>query len=168
MPNPYAPPRAAVRDVVVPTDKLVLAERGTRLGADILDTIIGVGMSFGPAFVFGIVGTAAAASPDASRGTGIMTLGLVLSLVGLLAWLGLTFRFLSLNGQSIGKKIVGIKIVRKDGTRASLGRIFFLRNLVIRAVSLIPMFTFVDALFVFSESRQCLHDRLADTIVVVA
>jgi len=168
MTNLYAPPRAAVRDVVDPNRTLVLAERGTRLGAELLDIIIFGSMVYLPFLVLGVAGASAASTSAGETGGSMMALGLTLSIVGFVAWFGLTISYLRRNGQSIGKKIVGLKIVRKDGTRASVGRIIFLRNLTIRAISIIPLFTFVDALFIFSESRQCLHDRLADTIVIVA
>jgi uncharacterized RDD family membrane protein YckC len=168
MTNLYAPPRATVRDVVDPNAQLVLAERGSRLGAEILDIIIFGSMVYLPFLVLGVAGAAAASSTEGNTGGGMMALGLTLSLIGFVVWFGMTLNYLRRNGQSIGKKIVGVKIVRKDGTRASVGRIILLRNLVIRLVSLVPLFTFVDALFIFSESRQCLHDRLADTIVIVA
>ncbi len=55
---------------------------------------------------------------------------------------------------------------------ASLGRIFWLRNVVNLIPSVIPyvgnIYGLVDALFIFSESRQCVHDKIADTIVVKA
>ena len=42
------------------------------------------------------------------------------------------------------------------------------RNVVVWILSLIPMFGIIDVLFIFGESRQCLHDRIADTIVIKA
>jgi len=35
-------------------------------------------------------------------------------------------------------------------------------------ISIVPLYGLVDALFIFGESRQCLHDRLADTFVINA
>jgi uncharacterized RDD family membrane protein YckC len=70
------------------------------------------------------------------------------------------------NGQSIAKKLLKIKVVRSDGSRASLGRIFWLRNVVNGLLSIIPAYGIVDVLFIFGESRQCLHDKIADTIVI--
>ena len=169
MTNPYAPPRAAVADIVDPNARVALAERGTRLGASILDTIIFGAMVYAPFLVFGMLDASAASAPasDAPFG-GMVAVGLTLSLVGLVVWFGFTISYLRRNGQSIGKKILGIKIVRTDGSPASLGRIFVLRNVVVTILNFIPLFAFVDVLFIFAESRQCLHDKLADTIVIVA
>jgi uncharacterized RDD family membrane protein YckC len=50
----------------------------------------------------------------------------------------------------------------------SFSRLFWLRNFVTWIISLVPLFGIVDSLFIFGESRQCLHDKIADTIVVVA
>jgi uncharacterized RDD family membrane protein YckC len=76
------------------------------------------------------------------------------------------------NGQTIAKKLLGIKVVRSDGTRATVGRIFWLRNVVNTLISMIPLigglYALVDALFIFTERKQCLHDKIADTIVVNA
>jgi uncharacterized RDD family membrane protein YckC len=76
------------------------------------------------------------------------------------------------NGQTIGKKLLGIKVVRSNGARASLGRIFWLRNFVNGIPASIPLigmlYTLVDHLLIFGEPRQCLHDKIADTIVVNA
>ena len=35
-------------------------------------------------------------------------------------------------------------------------------------LGIIPLYGLIDPLFIFSESRQCLHDKLADTIVIKA
>ena len=76
------------------------------------------------------------------------------------------------NGQTIGKKLAGIKVVRSDGSKASLGRIFWLRNIVNAIPSAIPflgsLYGLVDHLFIFGDKRQCLHDKIADTVVVTA
>jgi len=71
------------------------------------------------------------------------------------------------NSQSIGKKIMHIKVVRSDGTPVTLGRLFWLRNVVNGLISIVPLYGLIDALFIFGESRQCLHDKIADTIVVL-
>jgi uncharacterized RDD family membrane protein YckC len=76
------------------------------------------------------------------------------------------------NGQTIGKRLIGIKVVRSNGEKASFWRIFLLRNVVNAIPSLIPfvgyVYGLVDTLFIFTESRQCLHDKIADTVVVKA
>ena len=72
------------------------------------------------------------------------------------------------NGQSIGKKLLGIKVVRSDGSAVSLARLIWLRNVVNWVIHVVPFYGLVDSLFIFGESRQCLHDKIADTIVVKA
>jgi len=74
----------------------------------------------------------------------------------------------SRNGQSIAKKMLGIKVVRSNGSPASLGRVFWLRNFVNLLLGIIPLYGLVDALLIFGEPRQCVHDKIADTIVIKA
>jgi uncharacterized RDD family membrane protein YckC len=165
--NPYAPPRADVRDVA--EDSGTAAGRGTRLAGAILDGLIFMGMVELPAFIGGAMSgsfdPAAAASAAPSFSFGI---GWVFALIGLAIWIWLTVKYVSQNGQSIAKKLLGIKVVRTDGSRASLGRIFWLRNVVNGLLSIIPLYGLIDVLVIFGESRQCVHDKIADTIVVKA
>ena len=166
MTNPYAPPQAAVLDVDEPRTSTTPADRGTRLGALILDSIIFMGMVYVPLLL--TVG-AAASRGDASDTAGALAIvGFVLAAAGLVAWCWLTIVYVNRNGQSIAKKSTGIKIVRSDGSPAALGRIFWLRNIVNGLLGLIPLYAVIDSLFIFAESRQCLHDKIADTIVVKA
>jgi uncharacterized RDD family membrane protein YckC len=167
MSNPYAPPRAAVRDIVDPLAGMVQADRGSRLGAAFLDGIIFAVMVYAPMFVGAILAGATASSDGEPTGIGMM-LGFGVGLAGLGVWAWLTIKYVKENGQSIAKKIVGIKVVRSDGSEATLGRIFWLRNFVNGILAMIPLYGLIDILFIFSESRQCVHDKLADTIVIKA
>lgn len=173
-PNPYAPPQAEVSDA--PEEVTVEhASRGSRfLGASV-DGLIGMlvaaplVMAIIPPYIralgdptvlqsqlnFATIGAAAAASA---------ALWLI--------WIVVTILFVVRNSQTIGKKVVGIKVARSDGTRASLGRIFWLRNAVNALPSLVPIlgyfYMLADHLFIFGSKRQCLHDKIADTIVIKA
>jgi len=73
-------------------------------------------------------------------------------------------------GQSLGKLVCKIKIVRADFNRVELSQIIFARYIPITLIGQIPMigwvFSLVDALFIFRKDRQCLHDKIADTIVI--
>ncbi|WP_460943660.1 RDD family protein [Spirosoma daeguense] len=71
-----------------------------------------------------------------------------------------------LGGQSIGKKLMGIKAIKED-TGASLVGDY--GTAITRQVSLlIPLFGFVDALMVFSDDRKRFGDKWANTIVIKA
>jgi uncharacterized RDD family membrane protein YckC len=79
---------------------------------------------------------------------------------------------LNMYGQTIGKRMLGIKVVRTDGDEVSLGRFIFLRFLPIALLGRIPfvgpIIGLVDCLLIFGDDRRCLHDVFADTIVVYA
>jgi len=168
-PNPYAPPQAAVQDFADPDGASALADRGTRLLASILDGLLIAVMIYVP---LGI-GLALNGRPIVLSGGHFNTAALLgsgswLPVIGLLIWGWLTVLFVARNGQSIGKKMLGIKVVRSDRSPASLGRIFLLRNVVNTVLAFLPLYGIVDALLIFGEKRQCVHDKLADTIVIKA
>jgi uncharacterized RDD family membrane protein YckC len=172
-PNPYAPPQAAVRDIEDADPGAARADRGTRLAAAILDGMIFSAMVYVPLFVSGAVTGIFAAAARArgihtAVGASALGVGGLIALAGLIAWIWLTVLFVSRNGQSIAKKLLGIKVLRKDGSPASLGRIFWLRNVVNTVLAIIPLYALIDVLMIFGDTRQCLHDRIADTVVVKA
>jgi uncharacterized RDD family membrane protein YckC len=165
--NPYAPPQAEVRDTVA-HNEAELAGRGQRFGAAFLDGIIGAV----------VVGLPLMIGADFSRmgaedfTDALSPIGIGLALIGLLVLIVITAYLVNKNGQTIGKKIVGIKVVRSDFSRASLSRIFWLRNVVNGIPGAIPfignVYSLVDHLFIFGERCQCVHDKIADTLVVKA
>jgi uncharacterized RDD family membrane protein YckC len=67
-------------------------------------------------------------------------------------------------GQTLGKKAMGIKVVTPQGNDITSGQAW------LRAGSRVLMsFVYVwilDVLFIFSEKRRTLHDRIAQTVVV--
>jgi uncharacterized RDD family membrane protein YckC len=165
--NPYAPPQAAVQDIV-DSDSQERAGRGIRLLTVILDGLVLAVMFYVPLGVsVSLAGRPLLVNAHFNYGA-ILGPNLWLPLLGLAAWLGLTVMFVSRNGQSIGKKITGIKVVRSDGSPASLGRIIVLRNVLNSLLGIIPLYGLVDALMIFGDKRQCVHDRIADTIVIKA
>jgi uncharacterized RDD family membrane protein YckC len=89
--------------------------------------------------------------------------------VGFIAWAWITTLLVARYGQTMAKRLLDIRVVRSDGSKASLGRIFWLRNFVgIGLLSVIPLYSLIDPLFIFGERRKCIHDLVADTIVVKA
>lgn len=155
-----------------------LAERGARLLAATIDELILLAISlpmvFGavPAIVTMLSGGTDPELIDTSDVLRAMIAGpgTIITVVALIAWCVITAWLVAANGQSIGKRMVGIKVVRTDGSRASFARIFLLRNVVNALPNLLPyvgwLYQLIDPLLIYQDSRQCLHDRIADTIVV--
>ena len=160
--NWYATPQAAVADVggLSATDlEARKASRGQRLGAAVIDgVVVGVGA------MLAAIGGAAA-----SKGDG----GMVAISIGMLILLGVLVVncvLLHQNAQTIGKRLLGIKIVRTNGDRIGLGRIIGMRIIPIGLLGAIPylgsLVSLVDSLMIFGNERRCLHDMIADTIVI--
>jgi uncharacterized RDD family membrane protein YckC len=182
--NPYAPPSAPGQDLTDTTGPGDLAERSSRLGAYLLDIVM-LCIVYGPAIVGALPRLRtimmAAAQPGGAANVSRMEIYrayyvgnpyILITAVLFLVWAVVTILLVVRNGQSIGKRIVGIKVVRTNGQKASFWRIFLLRNVVNAIPSLIPIVSYVywlvDTLVIFGESRQCLHDKIASTVVVKA
>ncbi len=163
-PNLYAPPTAHVDDVAA-EGEVRLATRASRLAAAIVDGIL-----------YGIVYWAIILLVFGFSFMEVATLSLLtrigLQFGGMGVYLALNGWLLAKRGQTIGKKILGIRIVRRSGSPASLGRIVGLRLLPMWLVAMVPfaglVIVLMDPLFIFRESRRCVHDSVADTIVVEA
>jgi uncharacterized RDD family membrane protein YckC len=179
--NTYAPPKSTVADLAQEHEGGELASRLARLGAVTLDGIL-YSAAFGPSYVIAIPRYLADVGA-AGRAGALQKLGLWRELAATGGWFyfGLAAALILLlvnavlvqrNGQTIGKKLLGIKVVRKDGSRATLARIFWLRNFTNGLFTLVPVigsiYGLIDPLLIFGDARRCCHDYLADTIVVRA
>ena len=165
--NPYQAPGAHVEDMNDDVE-MALAGRGTRLGAVVVDSLI-VMVPARFAVIPLVFFTAKAGVEGIGVGAIVATVVGVLGVLGLLV---INFVMLHRTGQTIGKRLLNVKIVRTDGSRAGLTRIFFLRMLVPGLIGGIPfvgfIFAIADPLFIFQESRRCVHDLIADTVVILA
>lgn len=74
------------------------------------------------------------------------------------------------SGQTIGKKMMRVRIVKMDGSPVGFGDGVALRDWVMRLVGLIPcaggLISLVGILMIFGQERRCLHDHIAGTKVI--
>jgi uncharacterized RDD family membrane protein YckC len=167
--NPYAAPvpDAAPSPARADADEsLVLADRGTRLGAAILDGCIAMlGAAPGLAVMLWVI-------VKKANSESLLILFGALLLLGLLGVSSYQWYLIATTGQSLGKRYLHVKIVMADGRAVGFVHGVVLRAWVIALLSGIPYVgscvSLVDALMILNADRRCLHDRIAGTIVVRA
>jgi uncharacterized RDD family membrane protein YckC len=142
------------------------ADRIKRLVATLLDGLI-LGATAGLAFGMGFFTGA-----GFDWGVGLLS---GLGLMGLV-WLALFVcqcYLLAQRGQTIGKIVMGLRIVRfEDGTNPGFVKAVLLRTFLWALITAIPvvgpLIGLVGILFIFRDDQRCLHDHLAGTRVVNA
>jgi uncharacterized RDD family membrane protein YckC len=76
------------------------------------------------------------------------------------------------HGQTIGKKVIGMRIVTLEGDIPPFARVVLIRYILMMLITRIPMvgslFSLIDVLFIFRRDKRCIHDLLAGTRVVKA
>lgn len=165
--NRFAPPAAHVEDVAA-VGQLALGGRGARFAAMFIDGLVLGILSWGLSALF------LGHSMELLR-TGAVS---IFSYMGMqmTIWLVVTLvingYLLATRGQTVGKLMLGLRIVRTDGSRAGLVRLLLVRYFANSLLFMVPLlgaiYFLADSLCIFRESRQCLHDNIADTIVVRA
>ncbi len=148
MSDPYQPP-PDLTDVV-----------GRRIGAALLDGVL-------LTVIFVVVGIASGGG-STGNGKASVTLGTA----GTLVWVAATLAYFIISegtsGQTVGKRALGIRVVRCDGSRAGPGPIV-VRN-VLRLVDALPIAYIVGLVTILATGRrrQRIGDMAADTAVVRA
>jgi uncharacterized RDD family membrane protein YckC len=159
----YAPPAAEVADMSA-SGEAQLAGRGARLGGAIIDGVILLGLWW----LVSVVTPWNIFSPQMAE-AGFMAL-IGIQLLGLLLFTIVNGYLLMTRGQTVGKLLLGMRIVRPDGSAASPGRVIGLRYGVGWLLSAVPVvgmvYALVDCLMILRADRRCLHDMIANTIVV--
>ena len=165
--NPYAAPAARVLDVSNEGDQ-ELADRGIRLGAAIVDGLIIAGPAILLAILLPAMIGVKGGQPNLAVFGVVFTGFMVFVVVALIVNMVMLHR----NGQTMAKRLFKIKIVRGDGSRCSLLRIIFARALPVSLLGAIPivgpLFSLLDPLLIFRDDYRCLHDHIADTLVIKA
>lgn len=164
--NPYAPPQS---NIIPPSDSAEvqqLASPWQRLGASLLDAVIMMAI-FLPVMWLG--GYYTRTMERAARGVSWDVEQLLWAPVGLIIMLALNWNHLG-RGQTIGKGVLNLRIVRKNGAAADRSHIILKRILPIQLIALVPflggLFAIVDSLCIFRSQRNTIHDDIADTKVI--
>jgi uncharacterized RDD family membrane protein YckC len=169
--NPYAPP---VADVNVPVaapadDSVVLAGRGARLGATLIDLVL-LGAAGLPVMIGVVMFALVKGGRLKAASTSVATVAAIGGILGMIGFLIFQAYRLATRGQTLGKKWVGIRVVRLDGAPANFSSAVLLRAVVPNVLARIPylgwIFALVDVLFIFRDDRRCLHDLMASTKVI--
>ena len=138
-----------------------LAGAGNRGFAALVDFVLATMIFIGAIFLFTLL-TAAIGFQTASLFFGIavlLTFAITWSYFILFEWLG--------NGQTIGKRIFGLRVIADDGAPASFTAVL-VRNLI-RVIDFLPGFYGIGLLAIVVSSRsQRLGDLAAGTFVVRA
>ena len=161
----YAPPRAHVDDVVEDTGGLVLASRGQRFAAAMIDIAVIL-------LVIWVASVLTPWNPWGTEDTSLWEPAVINTALGFVVFVLLQGVLLVRRGQTIGKAVLRLRIARPDGTLASPGRVLGLRYGIGYLLSVVPaigqIYALVDSVLIFRASRRCLHDVIADTVVLKA
>jgi len=152
-----------------------LASRTARLGATLLDMLLGLICVLPGCLTLGtdmVTRLLRGEWPDDFE-VGRVAGGFALLAVALFALLLVQTWMLTTRGQTVGKRLAGIRIVRyRDAAPAGFLHAVLLRCWVTNLIGLIPTvgtyFPLLDIGFIFGPERRCLHDLIADTKVVLA
>ena len=171
--NPYAPSQAEVRDAPAasPT-KGTLATRTLRLAGAIVDSVASAVFVVPIFFLLDWTGAI----------SGELPYGKLAAIGGIASFTAMQGYLLATRGQTIGKWLVGTRIVRADNDEVpTLARTLGLRYgalvlglpstlLVLVVIGRIPyvliVFGLIDIALIFRRDRRCLHDLIARTKVV--
>ncbi len=143
-----------------------LAGRGLRLGGAIIDAIAVAIINVPFMFVFGFY-------DDVFDGQ-LMDFDrqLIAFALGVVIFLAVHGYLLFHRGQTVGKALLGMKIVDAYGRKPEFGKLILMRYLILGAVAQVPgvgsLIVLLGFLLIFGDSRRCLHDYLASTRVVKA
>lgn len=170
--NPYQP-TAHLGVSPIFSGQRPLAGLGARLAAVILDGLIALGVAI-PLFIgLGLINSNTTSSSATASPSGM---SLAMMALGGLLLLGLMIYqlvLLSKQGQTLGKKMMKIRIVNFNGSgNPGFGKAVIMRGFLpglLGGIPLLgPIFSLVDICFIFREDRRCIHDLMADTHVVEA
>lgn len=165
--NAFAPP---LTDSTNYSDDAPLAGLGERFMARVADVVL-VFAAFLPSLVLMAIG----GGPDHIEQENPVLM-VIISLFALFALLGLTvyqWYLLHSQGQTVGKQLMGIQIVKLDGSPVTFLEAVILRIWVLGVPTAIMnqcclgwVVSLIDVLLIFGEERRCGHDYIAGTKVI--
>lgn len=161
--NNYAAPEAELE--TKNDQEAVLASRWARLGAAIIDGLIMIIPALLVTFLF--VGSF---DMEAMAEISLFT-NFIIGLVNIAVFFVIHGKVLFSNGQTWGKRVAGIKIVKMSNEQMD-NFTLIKRYAFYFGVSIVPviggLLSLINVLCIFAGSKRCLHDHVAGTQVVNA
>ncbi|WP_437764925.1 RDD family protein [Sorangium sp. So ce281] len=176
--NPYAPPTASA-DIRAAGDAEVteqLANRSTRFASAMVDGGLALIATL-PALVEAVTGDLLQQAKQGKEISPYWMFGTSpAQIVSTAAWISLMAvqaYLICTSGQSIGKRLTGIQIVKKNGSLPGFVDGVLLRTWLVGLLGYAPglgqlagLVAIIDAVFIFRGDRRCLHDMIAGTKVI--
>ena len=165
--NPYAPPQSEIEPITeTEFAAQTMASPWIRLGAHVIDLLLYMAILWPIGHFTDYTQKVRQAS---ATGKHFIPEMLVWIPVIMMIFLIINWRFLG-QGQTIGKKLLKIRIVRKNGEPAERLRIITRRIFSVWLASAVPtvgpFIALADNLLIFRTHGNTLHDDLADTKVI--
>lgn len=159
-PNPYTAPSTQEPDdessMASPRWSTYLAPRGRRFLGSVLDGVFYL-------VVMGVAMTTLAPDDDPRR-------SMVIAGAAFATAVAVQAVLIVTTGQSVAKRLLGMRIVRDDGSPVGLWSGVILRSWIVKGATLIPyigqLLGLIDAIFIFRDDHKCLHDDIAGTKVI--
>lgn len=162
-PNPYASPHTSGSpELYFYGRKYNLASRGDRFLGALLDWVCFIA-AVAPGFAVSAIANAANAQVLEPLG-GLVVFG------GFVAYHGIQWYLITTTAQSLGKRMMNMRIITTSGMPPGFVHGVILRNWTLGFTCICypvgGILWLVDGLVIFTENRQCLHDLIASTLVV--
>jgi uncharacterized RDD family membrane protein YckC len=148
------------------TPPYVLASLWARFAGNFIDSLI-IGIVLIPIVYFAggfdMMMESQPAEPSLAQNVGA-------AIAGLAVYAVVNWKSLEKDGQTVGKRIMGTKIVFLDGTQAGAADVVLKRYAVYLLLPHVPyvggVISLIGLLLIFGGQQRCLHDRVAGTKVV--
>ncbi|VAW62772.1 hypothetical protein MNBD_GAMMA11-3143 [hydrothermal vent metagenome] len=157
----YAPPKA---ELAVEANEILLASRWSRFFASLLDSLTIMTVTL-PTMYFtgGFTDIAEGIEPS-------FVYNLSIGMLAIFIFFIVNGKFLLNDGQTLGKKALGIKIVDLDGNLPTMKNHLVKRYATYFLPGQVPIvgqfFSFINILFIFGKEKRCIHDHFAGTRVI--
>ncbi|MEP0356349.1 RDD family protein [Paraglaciecola sp.] len=162
--NLFTPPESNLIDEINEQTTSVLASRWSRLGASLVDSFI---MMLFVIPIMYFVGWFEIIS-SGEEPSHLYTLGF--GILGIVFFVFINLKLLVSHGQTVGKKVLKIKIVDLNDDKAELKKHLLKRYGIYFIPNQVPflggIFQFINILFIFRKDKRCIHDLVAGTQVV--
>ncbi len=160
--NLYAAPKADVSEVVL--EKNPIANKMNRFLAALIDGVLLMCVVIPMMFFMGSFDSVMKGQDPT------FVQNLMIGFSALVVFFVLNTNLLKKHGQTIGKKLLGIKIVDLDGNLPTFSKHLVKRYGMYFGLGYIPVvgqiLSLINILFVFGKDARCGHDHLAGTKVV--